>query len=43
MVDGAIQWREGPDLLETRWYHRSIMTGDSIYHIGGDQNKFINF
>ena len=31
----GLKWRKGPDLLLSRRAHRSIVSGNQIYHIGG--------
>ena len=39
MTKLGLEWSKGPDLLLTRFGHRSIGVGNQIYHIGG-QGKF---
>ena len=35
----GLEWSKGPDLLLGRRGHRSIVSGNQIYHIGGGGKK----
>ena len=35
MTKLGLEWSNGPDLLLPRYGHRSIVSGNQIYHIGG--------
>ena len=35
----GLEWSKGPDLLLSRGGHRSIVSGNQIYHIGGRWKK----
>ena len=39
MTKLELEWSKGPDLLLGRDYHRSIVSGNQIYHIGGYGKK----
>ena len=39
MTKLGLEWSKGPDLLLGRFGHRSIVSGNQIYHIGGDGKK----
>ena len=39
MTNLGLEWSKGPDLLLGRYYHRSILIGNVIYHVGGNGNK----
>ena len=41
MTKLGLEWSKGPDLLFTRYGHRSIVSGNQIYHIGGDENMWV--
>ena len=38
MTDLGLEWSKGPDLLLSRYNHRSIIIGNVIYHVGGSGN-----
>jgi len=38
MTDLGLEWSKGPDLLQGRYGHRSIIIGNVIYHVGGNGN-----